>query len=131
MDYCGVFADEFGRVLQIRRVDDSRMPFRIRVVLPDKLDLLLRSDRDYPFEIVNELIGWIHQKSSPGECLIIEGGVLGQVGIGPTLKLKPVAEDVLMPSVSIGFYDDWEEDAGLPWAFPLSCYRRQGQDVGD
>ena len=31
---------------------------------------------------------------------------------------------VLIPEVLMGLYDDWEDDFGVPWVFPLSIYRR-------
>ncbi len=56
-----------------------------------------------------------------GEKLIVE---LGTEGLGPTLKLKYNNEDreYLIPAVEIGLYDDWEDDFGVPWVFPLALY---------
>ena len=30
----------------------------------------------------------------------------------------------LVPSVGVGLYDDWENNLGVPWAFPLRVWRR-------
>ncbi|MEZ5002360.1 MAG: hypothetical protein R2730_04925 [Chitinophagales bacterium] len=27
------------------------------------------------------------------------------------------------PRIGMGLYDDWEEDLGVPWAFPLSDFK--------
>jgi hypothetical protein len=35
----------------------------------------------------------------------------------------PPSEVVLVPNTSIGLYDDWEDDQGVPWAFPLEPMR--------
>lgn len=64
----------------------------------------------------------------------------GTPGLGPTYRLYAAAEDdsgrgrapvglpaeqlVLVPSTGIGLYDDWEDDQGVPWAYPLEPMRR-------
>ena len=52
--------------------------------------------------------------------LIVE---VGTPGAGPTYALTP-RDGGLVPSVHMGLYDDWEDDLGVPWAAPLSRYRR-------
>ena len=41
----------------------------------------------------------------------------GTPGLGPTYELTEV-EDLLIPTVRMGLYFD--EDFGVPWAFPIS-----------
>ena len=56
--------------------------------------------------------------------LIVE---LGSEGLGPTLELDYVRtedKETLIPSVLCGLYDDWEDDFGVPWIFPLSLYKK-------
>ena len=48
----------------------------------------------------------------------------GVIGIGPTYTLRLMEDGTLVPRVEMGLYDDWEEDLGVPWAFPLEAYRR-------
>jgi len=84
----------------------------------------LREHPDYPFEITDELRGWIEQNAETGEYLRVEAGALKLNGAGPTLNLIPLSVDELRPDVRMGLYDDWEDDLGVPWAFPLSIYRR-------
>ncbi|MGH3738541.1 MAG: hypothetical protein ACRDT6_23470 [Micromonosporaceae bacterium] len=59
----------------------------------------------------------------------------GTDAVGPTYRLYPAqgghgtwqpvsqviagAVSALLPEVHIGLYDDWEDDLGVPWAFPL------------
>jgi hypothetical protein len=65
----------------------------------------------------------------------------GTEGIGPTYRLYPVVESpagwcvaldntpveqvVLLPNTVIGLYDDYEDDVGVPWAYPLQPLRWQ------
>lgn len=127
MIYTGTFEDHTGRVITIRPVDDPHMPFRVRVTLPKQIDQALRAHPDYPFEIIQELKGWLAHDDNAGEHLKVEAGMLKAEGIGPTLNLFPMASDTLEPLVFMGLYDDWEDDLGLPWAYPLSPYHRQGK----
>jgi hypothetical protein len=101
------------------------MSFRVVVVLPSKLERQFENHPDFPFEITQELKAWITDGKSSPEYLIVEAGKLGVVGLGPTLELRPLSNNELKPNVSMGLYDDWEDDLGLPWAFPLSVYKRQ------
>lgn len=64
--------------------------------------------------------------------LQVEAGI---PGIGPTYHLYgvvdgasgyraanekvPAEQLTLLPDTGIGFYDDWEDDLGVPWAYPL------------
>jgi hypothetical protein len=82
----------------------------------------------------------------PGSCWIddrerryleIEAGTRG---LGPTYRLYPAVQDgehlrhagidtavdllLLLPNTGIGLYDDWEDDLGVPWAYPLRPLRR-------
>jgi hypothetical protein len=66
----------------------------------------------------------------------------GTPTLGPTYRLYPAAVDadgrrhpaaddvpveriVLLPATSIGLYDDWDDDFGVPWAYPLEPLRRR------
>ena len=61
---------------------------------------------------------------------LIEHGLqveLGEEGLGPTLELKLVTvnnNEFLEPSVVMGLYDDYEDDFGVPWVFPLTYFKR-------
>jgi hypothetical protein len=71
----------------------------------------------------------------------------GTPGVGPTLRLYAVAAEtadgtpttrqladpraaagdvVLLPQTGIGLYDDFEDDLGVPWAYPLLPFRWAG-----
>ncbi|MFB9905707.1 hypothetical protein [Allokutzneria oryzae] len=49
------------------------------------------------------------------EYLEIEAGT---PNLGPTYRLHPEG-DTLWPVVVMGLYDDYDDDLGAPWAFPL------------
>ncbi len=125
MNYEGVFVDASGRTLNIRRAAGGSGAYGVRVTLPRALDQALHDHPDYPFEIANVLQGWVVQAAANGERLRVEAGALRINGLGPTLNLAPLDANTLQASVSLGLYDDWDDDLGLPWAFPLSPYRRQ------
>ena len=68
----------------------------------------------------------------------------GTPDVGPTYRLYAAVEDsagmlpapdttapesvLLLPNTSIGLYDDWEDDQGVPWAYPLAELRWQGSE---
>jgi len=69
----------------------------------------------------------------------------GTPGLGPTYRLyatvqtahgprpatlrTPARRVVLVPSPSIGLYDDWDDDFGVPWAYPLLPLTRRATHV--
>lgn len=111
--YIGQWADESGKILVIREnggevvadfLVDEKRPVD-RMLLGGKKSQSLGMSA-----YINEL------------SLIVE---LGDEGVGPTLQLnykRAKEKDVLLPTVLCGLYDDWEEDFGVPWVFPLSVY---------
>ncbi len=67
----------------------------------------------------SSLIGHI-DKANYEDDLLVE---LGSPGIGTFMQLRR-QENVLLPRLRIGLYDDMEDDLGVPWLLPLSAYRR-------
>jgi len=122
MDPLGTFEDQSGRRLVIRSGSDAKYPYVVNVILSPALDQALSEHADYPFEIQKELPAWV-EEGELGECLVVEGGALGIWGLGPFLRLFP-EDDNLKPQVWKGLYDEFEDDGGLPWAYPLSYYRK-------
>ncbi|SES87965.1 hypothetical protein [Paenibacillus sp. NFR01] len=52
---------------------------------------------------------------------------LGEEELGPTLQLKIThinIKEYLEPRVVMGMYDDYEDDFGVPWIYPLTYYKR-------
>jgi hypothetical protein len=65
----------------------------------------------------------------------------GTEEIGPTYQLyfitkkesnyriakpaDPIDKILIKPNVGMGLYDDWEDDLGVPWAFPLEPFQKK------
>ncbi|GIJ29190.1 hypothetical protein Vqi01_43520 [Micromonospora qiuiae] len=93
-----------------------------------------------PYQGVERVPGTCHVDEQGRRYLEVEAGV---PGIGPTYRLYAAVEGVaglsiapadvdvdrlvLHPSTSIGLYDDWEDDLGVPWAYPLESLRWQAK----
>jgi hypothetical protein len=116
--------DESGRSLRIHRcwlpwpVSRWGATFREKDFSPRSLKALARASR------MSRLpVRWTDDK------LMIE---LGYPGVGPYLELSVEWNEQgeplrLIPRVCTGLYDDWEQDFGVPWIFPLSPYELQAQ----
>ncbi|MDG4764611.1 hypothetical protein O7632_10930 [Solwaraspora sp. WMMD406] len=81
-----------------------------------------------------------HRDKEGRRYLEVEAGV---VGIGPTYQLYAAVRDgtelraagddavvdqlVLVPNTMMGLYDDFEDDLGVPWAYPLHPLRWQAE----
>ena len=107
MAFLGLWLDPSGRSLSIERRDPvvrdrSSFDVTVRVTGPDGHG--------------EDFLARLHDGG-----LVVEAGV---VGLGPTYRLTRTDDDRLVPEVGMGLYDDFEEDLGVPWAFPLEPYRR-------
>ena len=111
-DFIGRWIDESGRVLIIERRDQDAVVVTVLCAetnAPYRRSLLL--GRGTTKDLVAELTD---------TRLVVEAGT---VHLGPTLQLEREGE-LLAPTVAMGLYDDFDDDLGAPWAFPLSHYRR-------
>lgn len=64
------------------------------------------------------------------------GASEGLAGAGPTFDLRfmvagraatvsdPITQISAIPSVGMGLYDDYDDDLGVPWAFPLVPFQK-------
>jgi len=119
--FLGLWVDVQGRALFIRRRDGDerdKSPFEAEVSVTDGV-------MNMPYEVrgpgLNELPIRQMRATMANSELRAEAGV---IGIGPTYTLQLSADDTLLPRVEMGLHDDWEQDLGVPWAFPLAPYRR-------
>ena len=48
----------------------------------------------------------------------------GKGGIRPALLLDKAEKVFIRPNIGLGLYGDWEEDLGVPWAWPLQDYKK-------
>lgn len=132
--WCGTWIDKNGKQIKI---DSTKHDFYSLTIL-DKVG--------NPFEIkllgdntkkTIGLVGRFTKDSYENPILQVEAGTNE---IGPTLNLYFLAlnengeqrlarnsdksEDIILkPDVGMGLYDDWEDDLGVPWAFPLYDYK--------
>jgi len=135
--WTGNWIDDIGRTLTIEMTNDKeyKVSIKDKSGLPFKIDwtgfgILDKKTTDLKSEITNDTDGRQH--------LQIEAGM---VGVGPTYRLYFVVEEEnqklrlattddqiekikIKPNIGIGLYDDWEDDLGVPWALPLSDYKK-------
>ena len=119
--FLGLWVDARGRALFVwRRGRDERekSQFEAEISVTDGV-------MGMPYEVrglgLNPLPTRDMRAMMAGGELRAEAGV---IGIGPTYTLQLTQNDTLLPRVEMGLHDDWEEDLGVPWAFPLEPYRR-------
>ncbi|MZQ81043.1 hypothetical protein GQF01_02695 [Paenibacillus sp. 5J-6] len=114
-NYIGSWMDFVGHILIIKKIDDIEVRVDFYPILgskPVNRDLLGRTALSINMKGVLQEHG-----------LQIE---LGEEGLGPTLEIKLTKENnhkLLEPSVVMGLYDEYEDDFGVPWIFPLSYYK--------
>ncbi len=135
--WTGNWVDDIGRTLTIEVANDREYKVSIKdnSGIPFKIDwtgfgLLDKKTTDLKSEITKDNDGRQH--------LQVEAGM---VGVGPTYRLYFVVEEEnekqrlatiddqiekikIKPDIGIGLYDDWEDDLGVPWALPLSDYKK-------
>ena len=102
--------------------------------IPFQIDLLGDKKRD-----TEKLIGQFTKDTNGNPILQVEAG---SNEIGPTFDLyflttkdndehrlakntDDIDKIIIKPSVGMGLYDDWEDDLGVPWAFPLEDFKKK------
>ena len=126
--------DESGRILIIERKNSEH---RVTVKPNMGAKPYRQSDLHHPFKRTENLMSeWV--KNSTSHCFLrVEAGT---EGLGPTYDLyfriqdeltklirfahaaDPMEAVFIEPVVSMGLYDDFEDDFGVPWAFPIQKY---------
>ena len=121
-DYAGLWLDEHGRVLDIVPGNETEAAVTIA---PSLEQSCYRCDGLLGAIDMKERPANVYRRDGETARLMVEVGV---VGLGPTYQLTFAAADdgtaILIPHVGIGLYDDFEDDLGVPWAFPLAPYKR-------
>jgi hypothetical protein len=125
-DYAGLWLDEHGRAIDIVPSTETEAVASIAPSIHE------------PCYCGDGLLGAINMKERPASVYRRDGETprlmveVGVIGLGPTYQLTFAAADdgsaILIPHVGIGLYDDFENDLGVPWAFPLSAYRRASDE---
>lgn len=134
--WCGLWVDTSGKQLVLQQhsghyavtvADNTGTPFCIH--------LLGDATKN-----TTELLGRLATDTKGIPMLQVEAG---ENGIGPTYNLYFVAvehdgtlrlahnsDDIssvhIIPDVGMGLYHDWEDDLGVPWAFPLHSFTKRG-----
>lgn len=134
--WSGLWTDRNEKQLIIQSTKDDSYSVTVLDTYgnPFQIDLLENKKRD-----TKKLTGRFTKDINGNPILQIEAG---SNGIGPTfnlcflttkdnakLKLAKNSDDldkiIIKPSVGIGLYDDWEDDLGVPWAFPLEDFKKK------
>lgn len=133
--WLGCWIDKNGKCLEIKEekgsflvsVQDNHGQFYLITLLEEKK------------KATKDLVGKFSLDNNNNPFLHIEAG---EIGLGPTynlyfLSLKEngsyrLARDtdkldnvIISPNVGLGLYDDWEDDLGVPWAFPLEEFNKK------
>ncbi|MUP16829.1 hypothetical protein [Ancylomarina euxina] len=134
--WCGQWTDKNGKHLIIRStlhdfysvtiLDKKGNPYEIKLLGDEKKE-------------TKKLTGKFTKDTNGNPILQVEAG---SNEIGPTydlyflttmgedkLKLSRNADAlekiIIKPNVGMGLYDDWEDDLGVPWAFPLDDFKKE------
>jgi hypothetical protein len=132
--FLGLWIDTQGRALFVKRVGDG-----VRVSVAPGITAAPYKQSGLVFDFpTNDLEARLSKQQS--QTLEVEAG---SPGLGPTYRLERTSSgnrdgnprrfpetsgDRLLPSVHMGLYDDYDDDFGVPWAFPLEPYRRATPD---
>ena len=132
--WCGLWTDKNGKQIKI---ESTQHEFYVVSIMnskgqPYQIKLLDDSKRD----TIN-LTGRFVTDTNGYPILQVEAG---ENGLGPTyslyflttneqkLRLAKNSDDLneitIKPNVGLGLYDDWEDDLGVPWAFPLEDFKK-------
>lgn len=133
--WCGKWIDKGGKQLII---EPTKHNFYLVTVLNyqgQPFEIKLLTERNKKTE---NLIAKFTTDPKNRSILQVEAGV---EGLGPTYDLYFRTEKdqnirpsrnfdnlkniKIRPSVGCGLYDDWEDDLGVPWAFPLEDFKKQ------
>lgn len=123
--FVGEWQDDDGRRMTIKKLLFSRSldkhtgfkaTYRVSILLPNGDAAVIDALGDKILS--SRLPGHIDPQGS-GDLLV----ELGVPGLGTYMHLSP-RENVLAPRLRMGLFHDDEDDLGVPWILPLSCYRR-------
>lgn len=125
-DLQGNWIDKHGKTLIIEHVQEEKLKVTILGENGNPYKVKLLGDKSTTTE---NLIARITRIFTKRILLEVEAG---ELGIGPTYNLTLDYSNkfllnnelIIKPSVGMGLYDDWEDDLGVPWAFPLSDFKK-------
>jgi len=134
--WCGIWTDKNGKHIEIRSTahDFYSVTILDKNNNPYQIDLLGDEKKN-----TEKLTGEFTKDTNGNPILQVEAG---SNGIGPTYDLyfltekekddfklannkDDIAKIIIRPNVGMGLYDDWEDDLGVPWAFPLDDFKKR------
>lgn len=133
--WLGYWVDKNGKTLEIKEGKQNTYLVSVKDKEGDYFSIRLLEDKK---KNTSDLIGTFGLDNNQNPFLQIEAGV---DGLGPTFNLYfltikenreyRLARDTdkleklrIRPSVGLGLYDDWEDDLGVPWAYPLEEFKK-------
>lgn len=118
-DFAGLWVDALGRilVLEVEGEDGFISVYPSKDGAATAIDLL---DGKRTTERMKGEFGTT--KKEGNLILTVEAGT---PGLGPTYQLEWV-DGRLIPHAGMGLYDDYDDDLGMPWAFPLLPWSPKG-----
>lgn len=134
--WCGLWTDKNGKQVIIQPIVSRSYSVTVldRFDNSFQIDLLENEKKE-----TRHLTGHFTKDTNGNPLLQVEAG---SNGIGPTYNLYFLTADkdeklklaknsdnlgeiIIKPNVGMGLYDDWEDDLGVPWAFPLDNFKKK------
>lgn len=130
-EFCGLWIDEDDRGVYIKKVTSHEFQTTILFNISHQI-----KNKKYHINehLKNLITKWILDEMRGVKRLQIEVGV---PFTGPTYNLYLSEKEIdikdfvnivdkirLLPEVQMGLYDDWDDDFGIPWAFPYKDYKK-------
>ncbi len=134
--WCRLWTDKNEKqlIIQATKHDFYSVTVLDKNGIPFQIDLLGNKKRN-----TKKLTGQFTKDTNGNPILQVEAG---SNEIGPTLDLyflttkgndeyrlakntDDIDKIIIKPSVGMGLYDDWEDDLGVPWAFPLEDFKKK------
>jgi len=132
--WCGLWSDKNGKqiIIQLTKHNFYTVSILDKNNKYFEINTLRNSKRK-----TKKLTGFFTRDINENPILQVEAGC---DNIGPTYELyfltqkkngeyrlskstDNIKDIVIRPNVGLGLYDDWEDDLGIPWAFPLDDFR--------
>ncbi|NHJ87838.1 MAG: hypothetical protein FK734_20415 [Asgard group archaeon] len=135
-ELCGLWIDEIDRGVYIEKNEQLELQ---TTFIFDTTIQLKNNSLHIDEHLKNRITKWVLDEQRGAKRLQIEVGI---DFVGPTYNLylskiignkQKLIEELnnieLYPEVQMGLYDDWEDDLGVPWAFPYKNYQKATEEL--
>lgn len=133
--WCGKWIDKNGKQIII---ETTKHDFYVVSVLDAKgqpFEIDLFEEKTKP---TTKLLSRFINDTNENSILQVEAGIndigptynlyflttLDNQIVRPAKKSDDISKVIIRPEVRIGLYNDWEDDLGVPWAFPLEYFKK-------